>query len=118
MNTRFTLAEVAQFCYENRGKKIYREEPFEYFARIVVSASSYDRLYTVAEGCVLVACCVATAYPEKKQLWINHIFSKGNGLATLVAAARTRFPDFKILGERPTGDKLYNLNKLWATLVN
>ncbi len=113
MNTRFTLHDLAQFCYENRGKH-YREATFDYFGRVVCAAKDYDRLLFAVDDAKICAVCVATVYTGEERVHINYVFARGAGLRLLLAECKRRYPTFRVSGERGETFKIYKQERLWA----
>jgi hypothetical protein len=108
----YTLRDVTNFCYKNRGRRGFPGAGYQEIAKQVVYASRDKRLVIAADYSIC-AVCIFTPFENAKKLYINHIVAIRLGFASLIAEANRRFPGWTIRGRR--GDKIVTYKHLWVT---
>lgn len=105
----FTLKDVADFCYENKRHKGFKNYGRRLVEQQIIEACDNNRLYIAADDIGICGVVIVSRQYAQKRLYIHHIVCVRHGFRTLMDEAFRQFPDFTIAGLR--NSKLVTFNK-------
>lgn len=104
----YTLKEVADFCYENKGKRGFPGHDRASVERTICESADINSLHIVSDNRGLCGAIIISVNHEKREVYIHHIVAIRAGFATLVQEANKRFPEYAISGQRKSQLKTFN----------
>ena len=109
---RFTLKEILEFCWNNRGKNGFKHFTKEEAAATIVSAANYNNLDTFYDDNGICGAIIYTANAADRFVYVHHIFAIRGGFRSMIQEAFQRYPGYSVVGLRRQKDRTYNQRNL------
>jgi hypothetical protein len=109
----FTLEDIANFCYDHRRFKGFKEFAFTEVCETVLWAANNDKLVWVHDDEGVCGVCIYTVHKPLRTIYVHHIVATRTGFVTLIEQAKRQFPDYNIAGLRNGKVITFNKKHLW-----
>ena len=99
-NTRYTLKQVVDFCWQHRGKHGFHNYTYEEASRAILYAADDNGLLIVCDDHGI---CGVVSFEENhkgRSIFINHIFGIRDGFRTMIHECFKRYPGYSVAGFR------------------
>lgn len=115
-----TLKDCAEFChkYQRRrapnGDILYRS--LAEWSLVIIDAAKRNKLYTVTNKDTqrLIGICVCTEFPATKTIHVHDIVCVSNAFPTFIRECFTRWPEYRVRGNRFGKLKYYPRSHLYG----
>jgi len=106
----FTLKEVAEFCWDRKGSRAFKDYTYEEIASHIVEKAANKELVVVYDERGISGVCTYTRLSQgRRYLYINHIVCARGAFRHFLRAARERFPKWILAGQRGGKSVIYDL---------
>ena len=97
-HSRFTLEDVAQFCWENKKRRGFKGFSFEEVCKVIIIAAQKDMLKLVQDEHGI--CGVAVLRANDNKVFVDFLIAVRGGFKTFVDYYKKNFSGFLLQGER------------------